>query len=162
MPRPGGGAEGGLEGEQLAGSCFNAFRNAVHAQGGAFPDWAELDESLQAGFVAAAAHAADFLAGEEQEGHTWKMLGANCYWQFCKAAAETPLEMERIPADTLRAWEAFARHASNMMVFDPNDDIDGGVEGHELYWKQWAADKKARSQMTEQQAAAQRPIEEGI
>lgn len=159
MPRPGGSAEGGLTGEALGGSCFNAFRNAIAGQGGEFPEWDQTDESLQAGFMHAAGWLENFFSANEEEGGSWRALAAEAYLQFCKAASETPLALDAIPAETLTAWEAFTRHASNMLVFDP-DDGGGDQAEHEAYWIEWAKDRKARTQMPQQLADAQRPNEE--
>lgn len=162
MPRPGGGATGGgLSGEQLAGSCFHAFCHAIKGQGGTAPEWEKLDESLQHGFVAAAGFVEGFLSGERDEGGSWKALAAQCYLEYCKAAAETPQALEAIPPDTLLAWEAFARHASNMMDMDETDAGEGAVS-HEEYWNEWAKNRKAQSTMPQQQVEAQRPIEEDV
>lgn len=147
-----------MNGEELAGSCFNAFRNAVRGQGNDFPEWASLDESVQAGFVRAAGFAEEFLSGEPDEAVGWRMFGLNCYWQFCREAGETPLEQDLIPADTARAWEAFGRHANNMMDFDAAEDHDG-PEPHEAYWSEWAANKKAAAAMSQQEADARPPLE---
>jgi hypothetical protein len=160
MGRTGGTEGGGLSGDQLAGSCFHAFRNAVVGQGGDFPEWQDLDEAQQAGFAAAAKHAEDFFSGDPEEGCSWRMLASNCYWQFCRAAGEQPLEIDLVPADTLRAWEAFGRHANNMMDFDPAEETEG-TEKHEVYWNEWAAAKKAAAGVP-QQAEAQRPIQENL
>lgn len=148
-----------MTGLPLAGSCFHAYRNALIGQGGTPPEWDRLDESLQAGFVQAAKFAEDYLSGDQEEGVGYRMFGLNCYWQFCRAAGETPLEQELVPPDAARAWEAFARHANNMMDFDGSEE-PAGLEPHEAYWTDWAAAKKAAAGMPQQQADALPPREE--
>ena len=149
-----------MTGLPLAGSCFNAFRNAAISQGcPTYPEWNDLDESYQEGFVAAAKFAEDFLGGENEGASGYRMFGLNCYWQFCRAAGETPLEQDLVPADTVRAWEAFARHANNMLDFDASTEEEG-LEPHEAYWSDWAAAKKAAAGMPQPQADALPPIEE--
>lgn len=145
-----------MSGEALAGSCFHAYRHAVLGQKAQMPPWEGLDSSNQAGYIHAAAWVENFLGGDLEEGGSWKTAAANCYFQFCKAANETPLAIEIVPPQCLRAWEAFVRHAANMMDYDPSDD-GLGVEGHELYWAEWAARKQQEATMPQSQVDAQRP-----
>jgi hypothetical protein len=125
-------------------------------------DWDRHDESCQAGFAAAAAHVEGFMQEPPATGEegSWRILAANAYFAYCKAAHEAPMHLEDIPPDTLRAWEAFARHCANMMDYDPAEGDDGGLEEHESYWTEWAGRKKAEASMPQQVAAAQRPTED--
>lgn len=123
----------GLSFVELAGTIYNAYRNAASGAKINLPPWQDAGEGTQEAFARVVKELEPVIA--EADGISWMSLA-----RLARLAFDgKPLE-DTDDADKL-CWVAVVRHLTNMLDWAQDDEEP--VEKHELYWCDWVAKQLA-------------------
>lgn len=126
----------GLSHEELAGTVYNAYRNASVGAGSNLPPWQDLGEGHQEGWTKVILE----LDGAFSDGQevSWLTLARAAHQAYGEPAGTFETEA---PAVKL-CWVAAVRHLAN--VIDWQTDDGDPLEKHEMHWQQWTAKQLAK------------------
>jgi hypothetical protein len=119
----------GLTFEELAGTVFNAYRNAAVGAGTNLPSWQDLGEGRQNGWAKVVMEMDG--AFNEREEVSWLTLASIAHQAYGEPVGTFEAEA---PAVKL-CWVAAVRHLANMLDWERDDE--SSVERHEMHWQQW-------------------------
>lgn len=160
MPRPArGNPQGGLEGEDLLGTCYRAWAAARQGAGLSGLPWDGLPEHCQQGFAHAVAWAKQTAESLEEGGAaTFSGTAKDAYFQYQVGQGSTPAPLESVDPREFVCMEAVVRHMMNALEWDR--DEDGDIAGHEDGWKDWAYERARALQLTDAQRESLRQRKE--
>jgi hypothetical protein len=135
-----------LSAEELAGTTFNAYRNASLAAGTQLPPWQDIGEGKQEGWLNVVRECRPLM--QDADGMSWVYLARIAHTAF----GGHQVELTEEPEPVQLCWLASVRHLANMLDWEKEDT--GSVESHEMFWKGWVAGKLPQPEQPQLEEAA--------